>query len=127
MKTLTKLALVAAILASCAAAQAEWVRGHFRSNGTYVSPYYRTRANSTVDDNLSYRGYAPRYSTSYFTYSGYGYTPRCSSYSSPASIYGSSTQLGDFTFHNYYSSHGGGISGTTTRIGNSSFTSLYGW
>ena len=38
-------------------AQAEWVNGHFRSNGAYVNSYYRTPANGTPYDNLSYRGY----------------------------------------------------------------------
>ena len=57
MKTLTKLALAIAILTSTAAAQAEVVSGHFRSNGTYVMPYYRTPANGIPYDNLSYRGY----------------------------------------------------------------------
>jgi hypothetical protein len=57
MKILTKLALAAVILTSVFAAQAGTVRGHFRSNGTYVAPYYRTPANGTPYDNLSYRGY----------------------------------------------------------------------
>ena len=57
MKTLTKLALAVVILATSLAAQAETVRGHFRSNGTYVMPYYRTPANGIPYDNLSYRGY----------------------------------------------------------------------
>ena len=33
------------------------VNGYYRSSATYVSPYVRTPANSTVTDNLSYRGY----------------------------------------------------------------------
>jgi hypothetical protein len=106
MKTLTKLALVAALIGSTLAAQAEWVNGYTRKNGTYVSghyrsstpsygsslgstsssrdyvyrnpyaafpservsgyarrdggtvmPYYRTPANNTITDNLSYRGF----------------------------------------------------------------------
>ena len=55
MKTLLALALVT--LTAAASAQAEGVRGHFRSNGTYVLPYYRTAANGTPFDNLSNRGY----------------------------------------------------------------------
>jgi hypothetical protein len=43
MKTLTKLALAAVMLTAAAiSAQAEWVSGHFRGNGTYVAPYYRS-------------------------------------------------------------------------------------
>ncbi len=57
MKILNKLALAAVLLSSTLAAQADWVSGHFRSNGTYVAPYYRTPANGTPYDNLSYRGY----------------------------------------------------------------------
>jgi len=57
MKTLNKIALIAAILTTTFAAKAEWVSGHFRSSGTYVMPYYRTSANDTPYDNLSYRGY----------------------------------------------------------------------
>ena len=57
MKILSKLALAAVILTTAFAAQAEWVSGHFRSSGTYVQPYYRTPANGTPYDNLSYRGY----------------------------------------------------------------------
>src|SRR5712691_11679910 len=57
MKTLTKLALAVVMLTTAFAAQADWVSGHFRSNGTYVMPYYRTPANGIPYDNLSYRGY----------------------------------------------------------------------
>ena len=57
MKTLTKLALAAVILTTAFSAQAQSVRGHFRSNGTYVALYYRTPANGIPCDNLSYRGY----------------------------------------------------------------------
>lgn len=34
----------------------ERVSGYFRSNGTYVEPYHRTRANSTEADNWSTKG-----------------------------------------------------------------------
>ena len=57
MKNLTKIALAAVMLSTAVAAQAETVRGYFRSNGTYVMPYYRTPANGTPYDNLSYHGY----------------------------------------------------------------------
>ena len=52
----TFLALTALVLVT-AAAQADSVNGYFRSNGTYVAPHYRTPANGTPYDNLSYRGY----------------------------------------------------------------------
>jgi hypothetical protein len=47
MKTLIKLALAAAILCSTFAAQAGWVSGYTRSNGTYVAPYYRSDSGSS--------------------------------------------------------------------------------
>ena len=34
----------------------EYVNGYYRSNGTYVSSYYRTSPNSTTSDNYSYQG-----------------------------------------------------------------------
>ena len=71
MKTLTRLALAAAILTTAAVAQAEWVSGYQRSNGTYVQPYYRTPANGTPYDNLSYRGY-PSQQPGYVSPRSYG-------------------------------------------------------
>lgn len=82
MKTI--LALAAVMLTAAVSAKAEWVSGHFRSNGTYVNSYYRTPANGTPYDNLSYRGYpsqqpgyvSPRsYSPTTLPYTG-GYTPK---------------------------------------------------
>ncbi len=55
------------------------------------------------------------------------YGSGCASYSGSYSIYGSSTRVGGTTFHNYSSSDGGYLSGTTIRSGNTSYTSLYGW
>src|ERR1035441_4298909 len=57
MKTLSKLALAAAILATASATKAEWVSGHFRSNGAYAAPYYRMPANGIPHENLSCRDY----------------------------------------------------------------------
>ena len=41
------------------------VRSYTKADGYFVAPYYRTPANSTVRDNLNYRGYGtvrvPRY------------------------------------------------------------------
>src|SRR3989442_12055960 len=71
MKPLTKLALAALMLTATFAAQADWVSGHFRSNGTYVMPYYRTPANGIPYDNLSYRGY-PSQQPGYISPRSYG-------------------------------------------------------
>ena len=121
MKTLTKLALAALILTIAVAAQAGTVRGHFRSNGTYVMPHYRTPANGTPYDNLSYRGY-PSQQPGYVSQRSCG-----SSYSSPSSFSGTSTTYGNTTYHNYQSSYGRSLSGTTMRYGNTAYTTLNGW
>ena len=57
MKSSAKLILSAITMFAAATTQAEMVKGYFRQNGTYVAPHYRTPANSTPFDNLSYRGY----------------------------------------------------------------------
>jgi hypothetical protein len=44
----------------------------------------------------------------------------------PVSIYGGSTRIGNTIFHNYSSSDGQHVSGTTMFIGNSAYTDLYG-
>ncbi len=56
-ETLTKITLAVALLATAANSHAEWVNGYFRSSGSYVNPHYRTPANDTPYDNLSYRSY----------------------------------------------------------------------
>lgn len=62
------VALLSAVLmvATTAAAQVN-VRGHYRSNGTYVAPYTRSSPSSTTSDNY---GSAPR-----STYSAPSYSP----------------------------------------------------
>ena len=72
MKTLTKLALAALILTAAVSTQAETVRGYSRSNGNYVNSYYRTPANGTPYDNLSYRGY-PSQQPGYVSPRSYGF------------------------------------------------------
>ena len=46
MKILAKLTIAIAILVTSFAAQAGWVSGYTRSNGTYVLPYYRSDSGS---------------------------------------------------------------------------------
>ena len=123
MKTLTKLALAAVLLATVASARAEWVSGHYRSSGSYVGGYYRTPANGSVYDNLSYRGY-PSQQPGYVAPSSYSYGS-CSV--TPYSFSGTSASYGNTTYHDYQSSYGTSFSGTSTRYGNSSYTTLYGW
>lgn len=54
MKKLLLSLLLVSVLVS--AACAEYVSGYTRSNGTYVGGYTRSDANSTVQDNFSYKG-----------------------------------------------------------------------
>lgn len=56
--TMKKLVLAVLILAAlgCQSANAEYVNGYVRKDGTYVSGYYRSDRNSTVQDNYSYKG-----------------------------------------------------------------------
>ncbi len=121
--TFTKLALAAVMLTAAVAAQAEWVNGHFRSNGTYVNSYYRTPANGTSYDNFSYRGY-PSQQPGYLSSRSYG----CDSYySMPSTISSTSTAFGNTTYHNYRNSFGDSWSGATRRFGNTAYTTLNGW
>jgi hypothetical protein len=57
MNSFAKLSLVAVTLFVATTTRAEMVSGYLRQNGAYVAPYYRTPANGTPYDNLSYRGY----------------------------------------------------------------------
>ena len=112
MKTLTKLVLALVLLATVAASHAQWNNGYARTTSTYGSGYQRS---------------TPGYS--YSSYSSYGTTPCAPAYhySPPVSVHGSSTTYGNTTYHNYYNSLGGSLSGTTQRSGNTSYTSLSGW
>ncbi len=123
MKALTKLALATVLLTTAVAARADWVSGHYRGNGTYVSPYYRTPANGSVYDNLSYRGY-PSQQPGYVSPRSYSFGDCIST---PRTYSGTSTSYGNTTYHNYQSSYGNSMSGTTTRYGNSSYSTLYEW
>ena len=126
MKTQTKLAVAVVILTTVVAAHAEWVSSYYRSSGTYVQPYYRTPANGIVYDNLSYRGY-PSQQAGYVSSRNYGYGGCAEAYATPYSVTGISTRYGNTMFHNYQSSYGGSLSGSTLNFGNSSFTTLSGW
>lgn len=92
-KTLSILVVGFAVAASSTSLQAEtWVRGYYRSNGTYVQPHYRSNAddnfwnNWTTYPNInpytgsygtrltpSYRNYYHNYDYSNYEYFGYGY------------------------------------------------------
>lgn len=53
MKKILVLVLMLSIVQT---AYAGYTRGYYRSDGTYVNGYYRTRPNRTTIDNYSTRG-----------------------------------------------------------------------
>lgn len=66
------LALLLVLFSSPANVQAVSVKGYYQSNRTYVSPYTRTRPNSSLYDNYSYSpsySYKSSYKSSYTPYS----------------------------------------------------------
>jgi opacity protein-like surface antigen len=56
MKSILLGVLAALMFASSAEAADHYVRGYYRSNGTYVAPHYQTNPNGTTSDNYSTRG-----------------------------------------------------------------------
>lgn len=50
------LTLSVMALSATSVEAAQRVNGYYRSNGTYVQPYYRSNSNSTKYDNYSTRG-----------------------------------------------------------------------
>jgi hypothetical protein len=129
MKTLTKIALLIVALSAAASAEAQMVRGYFRSNGTYVAPYYRTPANSIPYDNLSYRGY-PSQQPGYVSPRKYSLGAAHSDFTallprSSASDWGcvrtprSSTLQDDFSLHSPFSWGTGALSGRSSGFGGS--------
>lgn len=68
-KKLVILAL--SVIATCVQAQT-FVDGHFRSDGSYVPPHYRTEPNYTAGDNWSTKG-------NYNPYTGEHGSKRCKS------------------------------------------------
>jgi hypothetical protein len=89
MKTLKKLALAAMILCSAFAAQAGWVSGYTRSNGTYVAPHYRSDSGSF---SVGYSG----------GYSGYSSSSRDYVYRNPYAAYPSVSVRGYFRSNGTY-------------------------
>jgi hypothetical protein len=79
MRMIVLSALVA--LSSTAVWAGDYVRGHTRSNGTYVEPYYKSSPNNSTFDNYStkgnvnpYTGQAGTVDPSYRAPSNYGYS-----------------------------------------------------
>ncbi|MHB8523897.1 MAG: hypothetical protein ACYDH9_24500 [Limisphaerales bacterium] len=63
MKTLIKFVLATAITITSFVAQAGGISGHFRSNGTYVAPHYRSDLGSL--GRASSYNYTPGYTSGY--------------------------------------------------------------
>lgn len=68
-----KKVLLAVLLLSGIAQADVYVDGYYRSNGTYVSPHYRSSPNSTVYDNYSTQGNVNPYTGAYGTKSPNSY------------------------------------------------------
>lgn len=86
------LALCLALTALVTTSDAdEWVRGYFRSNGTYVQPYYRSSADGNFYNNWStypnINPYTGRTGTRLTPPSSYGYRYQGYSYPSYRSYY----------------------------------------
>ena len=56
-KLLALIGLTLITLTLVSSAYAGWVRGHYRSNGTYVDPYYRTNPDGNPYNNKEYLGW----------------------------------------------------------------------
>lgn len=52
MKKAILAVAVLAVVGVGSVANAGWVRGHYRSKGTYVQPYYRTNPDGNLYNNL---------------------------------------------------------------------------
>lgn len=54
---MNKLFLIALLsFVTLSQADAEYVDGYYRKDGTYVAPHYRSNPNGTATDNYSYQG-----------------------------------------------------------------------
>lgn len=81
------IAVLALSVAAPVAAQ-NYVRGHYRSDGTYVQPHYRSSPDSSRFNNWSTQGNVNPYNGRRGTVDPYGYQSRRSSYGN-GGIYGS--------------------------------------
>ena len=64
MKTLTNILVAVALLAATITTQAGSVRGYVRSNGTYVTPHYRSGSGSLSGNSRSAYVYRNPYAAS---------------------------------------------------------------
>ena len=95
MKFIKILLLSLALFASFSSV-AEYVSGYYKSNGTYVQPYYRSDRNNTVTDNYSYYGNTNPYTGS--TGTNKYYDSPSSEYYTGGSIFGTGSSTGNSLF-----------------------------
>jgi hypothetical protein len=90
LSIIVSAALGLLFMATTALAHDVYVNGYYRSDGTYVQPYYRTRPNSTTLDNYSTKGNVNPYTGQPGTHDPYGSgsSNPYSGYSNPCSGYG---------------------------------------
>ena len=87
------IAMLAIVSMALPVSASTYVRGYYRSNGTYVSPHYRSSPNSNFYDNWSTQGNYNPYTGSqgYRTTPSYNYNPYNYNYNynyNPYSYYG---------------------------------------
>lgn len=82
------LTIIAVTLMAGSAFADTYVRGYYRSNGTYVAPHYRSSPNSTTYDNWSTKGNRNPYTGQYGTKNPTTSNPFRSTYRPVRSQYG---------------------------------------
>ena len=91
LKTITKITAIVSVLGASLVGNIQadtYVKGYFKSNGTYVMPHYRSSPNSVSYDNWSTKGninpYTGKMGTkslkTYSTYKGYKSSFKTSKY-----------------------------------------------
>ena len=102
------------------------VKGYYRSNGTYVSPYVRSNPNALRYDNYSYKGSGSLYNSSYYSsgrsYSSSWYQPSYvtdSNYYTGKSLYESGSSYSPYnsyglpSYRSSYSPYGSSLYGSS--------------
>jgi hypothetical protein len=72
-----------------------YVKGHYRNNGTYVSPHYRTAPDRSLTNNYSTRGNINPYTGNIGTVNPYGSR---NAFGSLNSNFGGSRSLGSYRY-----------------------------
>ena len=83
------IAAIVSVIPTVAVSQTH-VDGHYRRDGTYVPPHYRTNPNSTTSDNWTTRGNTNPYTGERGTVDPYRERDRSPTFGSGSSGYGNS-------------------------------------